>query len=106
VTVSCFGRPQAGLDGRGGSARWSSDGREVFFMLARRLYSVPIRTSPSLEIGPPRLLFELPFGLRGDGVGPPAWDVTPDGQRFIFVKPADDELAPRPIMWLRIGSRS
>jgi hypothetical protein len=87
---------QISTDG-GGSARWSSDGREVFFMLARRLYSVPIRTSPSLEIGPPRLLFELPFGPTGGGVGPPAWDVTPDGQRFIFVKPADDELAPRPI---------
>jgi eukaryotic-like serine/threonine-protein kinase len=78
----------------GGLARWSSDGREVFFMLARRFYAVPIRTAPSLEVGAPRLLFELPFGLTGGGVGPPPWDVTPDGQRFIFVKPGDDELAP------------
>jgi hypothetical protein len=69
----------------------------VFFMLARRLYAVPIRTAPTFEVGAPRLLFELPFAPTGGGVGPPAWDVTPDGQRFIFVKPADDELAPRPI---------
>jgi len=78
----------------GGLARWSSDGREVFFMLARRLYAVPIRTAPTLEVGAPRLLFELSFGPTGGGVGPPPWDVTPDGQRFIFVKPGDDELAP------------
>ena len=63
-------------------------------MLARRFYSVPIRTAPTLEVGAPRLLFELPFGPTGGGVGPPPWDVTPDGQRFIFVKPGDDELAP------------
>ena len=81
----------------GGLARWSSDGREVFFILARRFYSVPIRTAPTLEVGAPRLLFELPFGPTGGGVGPPPWDVTPDGQRFIFIKPGDDELAPRPI---------
>jgi len=78
----------------GGLARWSSDGREVFFMIARRFYAVPIRTAPTLEVGAPRLLFELPFGPTGGGVGPPPWDVTPDGQRFIFVKPGDDELAP------------
>jgi hypothetical protein len=84
---------QISTDG-GGLARWSSDGREVFFMLARRLYAVPIRTAPTLEVGAPRLLFELPFGPTGGGVGPPPWDVTPDGQRFIFVKPGDDELAP------------
>ena len=81
----------------GGLARWSSDGREVFFMLARRLYAAPIRTAPTLEVGAPRLLFELSFGPTGGGVGPPPWDVTPDGQRFIFVKPGDDELAPLPI---------
>jgi serine/threonine-protein kinase len=86
----------------GGLVRWSSDGREVFFMLARRLYAVPIRTVPTLQVGAPRLLFELPFepitfGPTGGGVGPPPWDVTPDGQRFIFVKPGDDELAPRRI---------
>jgi serine/threonine-protein kinase len=78
----------------GGLARWSSDGREVFFMVARRFYAVPIRTAPTLEVGVPRLLFELPFGPTGGGVGPPPWDVTPDGRRFIFVKPGDDELAP------------
>jgi len=84
---------QISTDG-GGLARWSADGREVFFMLARRLYAVPIRTAQTLEVGVPRLLFELPFGPTGGGVGPPPWDVTPDGQRFIFVKPGDDELAP------------
>jgi hypothetical protein len=68
-------------------------------MVARRFYAVPIRTAPTLEVGAPRLLFELPFepiafGPTGGGLGPPPWDVTPDGQRFIFVKPGDDELAP------------
>jgi serine/threonine protein kinase/Tol biopolymer transport system component len=87
---------QISTDG-GNGPRWSRDGREVFFTIQRRLMSVPVRTAPTLDIGAPRVLFELPFTNTGGGLGPPPWDVTPDGQRFIFIKPSEDELAPRPI---------
>ena len=69
--------------------RWSRDGRELFYLSAdRRLISVPIRTTPSLQLGSPTELFALKeawqtaFGSQ-DG----CFDVSPDGQRFLAVVP-------------------
>jgi Tol biopolymer transport system component len=62
--------------------RWSRDGRELIYLSAeRRLVSVPIHTNPSLQLGAPTILFELK--------GHPwiAFDVSPDGKRFLAVVP-------------------
>jgi hypothetical protein len=59
--------------------------------------AVSIRTTPTLEVGAPRVLFALPCVPASGGLRPRSWDVTPDGQRFIFVKPSEDELTPRAI---------
>ncbi len=62
--------------------RWSRDGHELIYLSAeRRLVSVPIRTSPSLQLGAPTILFELK--------GHPwiAFDVSPDGKRFLAAVP-------------------
>ena len=41
--------------------RWSPDGRELFYVTTDgRLMSVPISTTPTLEVGTPRLLFNIP----------------------------------------------
>ena len=61
------------------------------------MIAVPVRTTPVLDVGLPRELFQLPFSPATAGLGPPPWDVTPDGQRFIMIKPGDAELAPRSI---------
>jgi hypothetical protein len=46
-----------GKDAEGG-ARWSRDGRELFYVSAdRRLMSVAVRTTPMLEVGTPVSLF-------------------------------------------------
>ena len=57
--------------------RWSRDGKEIFYTSPdRRLFAVSVTTSPSLEVGTPRMLFSLPAdGWR-------AFDVAPDG-RFL-----------------------
>jgi len=63
-------------------ARWSRDGGTVFYVAAdRRLMSVPVRTTPRIEVGAPVPLFDT--GAR-------AWEdfaVSRDGQRFLAVVP-------------------
>ncbi|MCM3877436.1 MAG: hypothetical protein NEA02_13605, partial [Thermoanaerobaculia bacterium] len=69
---------------QGASAiRWSPDGRELLY-LARdlRLMSVPVRTSPSLQLGAPRPLFQIK--------GRSAWlgfELSADGTRLLAIEP-------------------
>jgi len=61
----------------GQSAQWRADGRELFFVgSGRRLTAVEIQPGIDLKVGTSRVLFDLPAGFQ-------AWDVTPDGQRFL-----------------------
>jgi Tol biopolymer transport system component len=85
VYVTSF--PRAGSSirvstGGASSPVWGRDGREVFYLSANReLVAVPVRTTPSLELGSPVTL----FSLKG-----PAWngfDVSADGKRFLAVVP-------------------
>jgi len=62
--------------------RWGRDGRELLYLSAdRQIISVPIRTHPSLQIGDPRILFEL------KGYAWTAFDVSPDGKRLLAAVP-------------------
>ena len=78
-------------------ARFSRDGREVFYLSGTtdergqptgRLMSSSVRTEPTLAIGPPAVLF---YDRPGDGPGIGGYDVAPDG-RFLMWKP----VAPGP----------
>ena len=70
-----------GTDLQGG-ARWSRDGRELFYMSAdRRLMTVPIRTTPMIEVGTPVPLFTFPERAWSD------FAVSADGKRFLAVVP-------------------
>jgi eukaryotic-like serine/threonine-protein kinase len=78
--------------GGGTAPAWRGDGRELYYYFvqdgALRLMAVPITVSGSaLTAGTPRQLFEAK-GLSTTG---PArgYDVTPDGQRFLFVRQVD-----------------
>jgi serine/threonine protein kinase/Tol biopolymer transport system component len=71
----------AGVDQQGG-ARWSHDGRELFYVSAdRRLMTVPVRTTPTLELGSASALFALPERAWED------FATSPDGKRFLAVVP-------------------
>jgi serine/threonine protein kinase/Tol biopolymer transport system component len=62
--------------------RWSRDGRELLYLSAdQRMMSVPVRTSPSLELGAPTALFAV------SGKGWADFDVSPDGKRFLAIVP-------------------
>ena len=65
-----------------GGARWRHDSRELFYVSAdRRLMAVPVRTTPTLEVGRPAPLFTLQARTWTDFV------VSPDGKRFLAVVP-------------------
>lgn len=61
--------------------RWSREGDLLFLSSDLRMTSVPVRTSPSLQLGAPTTLFVL----KGDPWR--SFDVSPDGKRFLAIVP-------------------
>ena len=83
----------------GGSPRWRRDGKELFYLSAdgRSLMAVPIAlTTPVATAGTPQRLFTIDRQKANPG-NPRniAYDVAPDGQRFLFVVAASDQLPPQ-----------
>jgi serine/threonine-protein kinase len=84
------GKWQVTVDG-GLWPRWSADGDELFFMNDTDLFAVSVRTSPSLRLGQPEVLFSraadsgtMPLGL------PDQFDVSSDG-RFLIIQPSETD---------------
>jgi serine/threonine-protein kinase len=75
---------------------WNPNGREMFYRSGRKMMAVEITTRPGFTAGKPRVLFEgeyVPTPLTF-----PNYDVSPDGQRFLMLKPAEAiEAAPTQI---------
>ena len=64
---------------------WSRSGRELFYRNGGQLWAVGIATEPTLTWEDPVALFATPGPTdAGPFVN---YDVTPDGQRFVFVQP-------------------
>jgi serine/threonine protein kinase len=64
------------------SLRWSRDGRELLYLSTDgHMMSVPVKTSPSLELGVPTALFVVNGKVWSD------FDVAPDGKRFLAIVP-------------------
>ena len=75
----------------GGHPVWSPDGSELFYISGaftsqrskvqrQEMMVVPIQTRPTFQAGSPRLLFDKSSYWRG-------FDISPDGQRFLMIKP-------------------
>jgi len=79
------GKWQISTDG-GTSARWSPDGREIFYAKDKKVMRVAITTSPDFSASRPELLFE------GDYED---WDVSRDGKSFLMLKDETAESAPK-----------
>jgi Tol biopolymer transport system component len=77
-------------EGAGGLMVWRNDGRELYFMDAEpdlKVMAVDISTSPNVQTGAPKVLFEVPGDAQGD-LGTTRY-ISRDGQRFVFVLPAE-----------------
>jgi Tol biopolymer transport system component len=70
---------------------WNPKGGELFYRLGDKMMSVNIATEATFKAGKPRVLFEKhyePTPATG-----PNYDVSADGQRFLMLKPSDQETA-------------
>jgi serine/threonine protein kinase len=79
--------------GGGHSPRWRKDGKELFYVAADGMVmSAAISDSP-FRVAAATPLFRTPPGFSTVNAtgrrGPAPWDVTPDGQRFLFVTPVE-----------------
>jgi len=84
------GKRQISTEG-GTEPVWNRNGRELFYRAGDKLMAVEITTQPALSVGKPRVLFE---GRYVPSPSSPAnYDVSPDGQRFLMVKPNEQEQA-------------
>jgi serine/threonine protein kinase/Tol biopolymer transport system component len=89
------GKWQISTDG-GTEPAWNRNGRELFYRSGDKMMAVDISTQPGFAAGKPRMLFQgryepAPFPTTN-------YDVSPDGQRFLMLKPVDQaEAAPTQI---------
>ncbi len=68
---------------------WSRDGRELFYVepgTPTHLMAVPVQTDPGFEHQSPQEVLEWPYDWGNEGR---SYDVSPDGERFLTVKPVE-----------------
>jgi Tol biopolymer transport system component/tRNA A-37 threonylcarbamoyl transferase component Bud32 len=84
------GKWQISTEG-GNEPVWNPNGRELFYRSGNTMMAVDIATQPGFAAGTPRMLFE---GLYDPAPYPLAnYDVSRDGQRFLMLKPAEQQQA-------------
>ena len=65
---------------------WSPDGRELFYFSGNKMMAVAIQSEPNFTYGISQVLFERSSLALG-------YDIHPDGQRFLMIKPATEEVS-------------
>ena len=66
---------------------WNHNGRELFYRIGDKMMAVDIATQPGFAAGKPRMLFEGPYLPTAATIQ--NYDVSPDGQRFLMLKPSE-----------------
>lgn len=67
---------------------WSPKGRELFYRTGANLFAVEIETQPTFKPDQPRILFEKTFLENISGYD---YDISADGERFLFVQLSESE---------------
>jgi Tol biopolymer transport system component len=68
---------------------WNSNGRELFYRSGSKIMAVEVDTKSGFSAGTPRMLFEGAY--LPTPVVLPNYDVSPDGQRFLMLKPVETQ---------------
>ncbi|MCZ6768011.1 MAG: protein kinase [Acidobacteria bacterium] len=81
---------QISSDG-GEAATWveTRTGQEIFYRNGEKMMAVDIITEPAFASGKAKLLFEGKYTAFGPRA---AYDVTPDGQRFLMIKESEQQV--------------
>jgi len=70
-------------DGQGVEARWSADGRKIYYRHAASIMEVDVKTGTDFSPGMPKLVTNASFVGAGGFDRNPAWTVSPDGSQFL-----------------------
>jgi Tol biopolymer transport system component len=82
--------------GGGTQPVWSRNGRELFYVKKDTLFAVPVSTNPEFSFSSPVRLFSDPaFEWQYSN---PTYDVSPDGKRFVVIKPVGP--MSQPAIWV------
>ena len=79
--------------GGGVDPRWRRDGKEIVYLNGSRVMSVEVNTNPTFQPGVPKLLLEAPFVMAGAHNKNNAYDISPDGKRFLATLPVGQNLS-------------
>jgi Tol biopolymer transport system component/predicted Ser/Thr protein kinase len=74
---------------------WNPNGRELFYRSGDKMMAVDIATQPGFAAGKPRMLFEGRYEVAPFPVD--NYDISPDGQRFLMLKPVEQAAGPTQI---------
>ena len=72
---------------------WNRNGRELFYRSGNKMMAVQVTTQPGFSAGKPAMLFEREYAMSEFPATGVAYDVSPDGQRFLMVKETDQNTA-------------
>jgi Tol biopolymer transport system component len=86
------GKWQVSTEG-GTEPLWNPNGRELFYRSADKMMAAVITTQPSFSAGKPKVLFSGPYQPSPNPVPSANYDVSPDGQRFLMLKPGGSAVA-------------
>ncbi len=84
----------------GAEPAWSPDRKELYYSSGDRLMAVRVETTPVFAAEAARVLLTDRYARGGDESSPREYDVSPDGTRFLFLKP--DETKEQPITQLQL----
>jgi serine/threonine protein kinase/Tol biopolymer transport system component len=87
------GKYQISTDG-GTEPVWNPKGRELFYRNGNKMMAVEITSQPTFKAGAPRMLFEGQFEPGPFQIA--NYDVSPDGQRFLMIKPDEQSSSSSP----------
>ena len=80
------GRVQVSAGG-GGEPLWAPDGRRLFYRAADKLMEATLTSAPGLAVTGRRIVFDGPYATD---MWHPNYDVAPDGQSFVMVRPVGE----------------
>jgi serine/threonine-protein kinase len=75
----------------GNEPQWNRNGRELFYREGDKMMAVDISAQVGLAAGKPHELFEGHYVHVPSGYVRAQYDVSPDGQRFLMLKPIEQE---------------
>jgi Tol biopolymer transport system component len=85
------GKYQISIEG-GTEPVWNPKGKELFYRAGNKMTVVQVATQPAFSAGKPTVLFEGGYVQTPRSL--PNYDVSPDGQRFVMLRAAEQAQAP------------